>query len=213
MTYPSVYEITSPLSSVMKNHFVSWFSGKELPPEWTVRNISGAGAQGFANEVDSGYRIRSDTSSQTQTKIDFDNVRPFSPTGSSVTWIHKPAFKNSSVIWVTGFGNNKNMNEWSQLDHQAVCFVDSDDSVFKLRTENTVGNTDVAGSASVSIGYHAENIVCKSSSCDMSIDGVLEAVSTGTLPTIPMQPYFNAANRGSQADSWHYLLMCEAFNT
>ena len=214
MTYGSVYEITNPLTRVAKQHMVTWFTGSSyLPSEWTFRNVAGTGSQGTSDLIDGGFQIKSATGSGQQSKIDCDNIRQYSNTGSSVTWIHKPAFKDSGVIWFSGFGYEKTHNEWSQINNQAICFADADNSVFDLRTEDSSSNTDVASNSPVSVGFHAENIELKPSSCDMSIDGVLEAVATTNLPTTKLQPYFSSANRTSTANSWHYVLMCEAFNT
>ena len=42
MTFGSVYEITNPLSTVAKQHFVEWFTGKELPARrWALTNNGG----------------------------------------------------------------------------------------------------------------------------------------------------------------------------
>ena len=198
----------------IKQHFIEWFSGKQLPSYWNYHDISGTGTKGMVDDVDGGYFITSGGGNGTHSKIDFNDKRQYSPVGSSVNWVHKTSRTDNGVIWFTGFGYDKNHNEWSGINHQAVCFADSNNGVFKLRTENASSYNDTATTISIDTSYHSENIVCRSTGIDLKIDGTIGATNTTELPTVTMQPIFVGAQRGTDSpNAQHNVIYCEAYNT
>lgn len=209
------YNGVTGLSEVgIKQHFIEWFSGKQLPSYWNYHDISGTGTKGMVDDVDGGYFIKSGGGNGTHSKIDFNDKRQYSPVGSNVNWVHKTSRTDNGVIWFTGFGYDKNQNEWSGINHQAVCFSDSDNGVFKLRTENASSYNDTATTISIDTSYHSENIVCRSTGIDLKIDGTTGATNTTALPTVTMQPIFVGAQRGSGSpNAQHNVIYCEAYNT
>ena len=211
--YNGVTSVESESPSI-KQHFIEWFSGKQLPSYWNYHDISGTGTKGMVDDVDGGYFIKSGGGNGTHSKIDFNDKRQYSPVGSNVNWVHKTSRTDNGVIWFTGFGYDKNHNEWSGINHQAVCFSDSDNGVFKLRTENASSYNDTATTISIDTSYHSENIVCRSTGIDLKIDGTTGATNTTALPTVAMQPIFVAAQRGSDSpNAQHNVIYCEVYNT
>ena len=93
MTFGSVYEITNPLSTVAKQHFVEWFTGKELPTtrRWALTDNGGNNTGSTTHDgVDGGYTLEGTGSGSTQQYLlSFNDKKLFSHTGSAIIWVAK----------------------------------------------------------------------------------------------------------------------------
>ena len=89
MAFPSVYEMTNPLTTVRKQHFWEYFSGATLNSRWAITNWNSVtGATAMADEVDGGLKL---TTSGNRSAIQFNDIRPFTHagSGSEVIWVAK----------------------------------------------------------------------------------------------------------------------------
>ena len=84
--YESMYESRSALTTVQGQHFVEWFSGKQLPSYWdyTDRNSSNHTGSGMSDSIDGGHILQGNSSggSAQQTILSFMDKKQFSNTGS-----------------------------------------------------------------------------------------------------------------------------------
>ena len=101
MTYGSVYEITNPLTTVAKQHFVEWFSGEDLDSKrWAYADYlsSNHTGSGMVNDIDGGFKLVGDSSTagSQNTLISFNDKKQYSNTGSVVIWIAKVELTGSS---------------------------------------------------------------------------------------------------------------------
>ena len=73
-----------------KQHFIEWFSGKQLPSYWTSTQFYGNGSDAMSDEIDGGYKITGGTVGGSQSQIiGFNDKCQFSHTGSEVNTVIK----------------------------------------------------------------------------------------------------------------------------
>ena len=82
MAFPSVYEMTNPLTTVRKQHFWDYFSGATLNSRWTFTNHLGAGSGAMSDSVDGGYIVTTASATNNRSGISFNDIRPFAHDGS-----------------------------------------------------------------------------------------------------------------------------------
>ena len=91
MAFPSVYEMTNPLTTVRKQHFWDYFSGVHSPTgsntegtRWRLAGFRGATATAvMQDEANGGLKL---SSSGNASALQMDDVRQFSNTGSVNMW-------------------------------------------------------------------------------------------------------------------------------
>ena len=70
-----------------KQHFIEWFSGKQLPSYWNVNTNS---TVAMADEVDGGIKLTKSTANGSWATLSFSNYkRPFSNTGCVMHQVFK----------------------------------------------------------------------------------------------------------------------------
>ena len=59
-----------------KQHFVEWFSGKQLPSYWYMAGDNGSGMDTKASST-GGYELKANTTANANCNISFNGKRPF----------------------------------------------------------------------------------------------------------------------------------------
>ena len=79
MAYASFYEITNPLTTVAKSHFVDWFinNSSDVPRNFHKHDVAGSNSIAQADEIDGGLKLITGTGASNNIQIDFNNNRPF----------------------------------------------------------------------------------------------------------------------------------------
>tara|TARA_B100001750_G_scaffold85036_1_gene67173 strand:+ start:585 stop:1259 length:675 start_codon:yes stop_codon:yes gene_type:complete len=224
MTFGSVYEITNPLSTVAKQHFWDWFSGRTLnmgnDGRWALTN-NGGNTTGSAmhDGVDGGYSLEGTGSGSTQQSLlAFDDVKEFSNTGSVIIWSAKltlpmPASldgSNDITASQGGWGMCGTMpNYW--LNGIKINVPTGASSVINFGTMNNSTEAFTATDLPVilSADYKTYKLEQKSSSAVCHIDGEIKATRTSGLSTTAMQPFLYQ----KYPDSDVHAVYCEAWNT
>ena len=195
-----------------KQHFIEWFSGKQLPSYWTryddTTYASGTGTDGMVDEVDEGAFVKTGNTQYNISNLAFNGKRQYNPTGSRITGVVRRVTANSS----TNFGLYNLLNDGS---YQSVN-IDND-------TRNTYMRA-VSGSASptaptatsmtvpVSTVFKLLDIVLGASNIKFSVNGTLEITQTVTRPTEKLQPrIYTLTLTGANAET--RLRYLEAYNT
>ena len=195
-----------------KQHFIEWFSGKQLPSYWTQRNIIGTGTFAMVDEVDGGFKISHDSAVNDSSQIDFGNIRQYAEDGSVyIGVVKKSSTGGSDVAVYHGFTGNI-----TGTGMQSAMVEDSSYGDAVLRTGGvSASSTQPQTSPTINTGtaWHTHQITCGSANVKLNIDGVLKVTKTSDPPTIPMQPFaksYNTASTGADSIQVRYM---ECYNT
>jgi hypothetical protein len=211
--FESMYESFNPLTTVNKQHFVEWFSGKQLPSYWNIILGSGSTAN-IADTVDGGaFLTTGSTATNSNFQLNFNNKRQYNESGSVCIFIIKPELEEDvSTNWFgqCGLGNViGNTGHW-------VNFATSNGNI-RLGTSQSEGHSFVDTGDAFTNAWYKVKIENLSASCEMQLSGVLKATATtGLQSSTGMQPvlYFN---RGTNTPAGNpctcNLRYFEAYNT
>ena len=189
MAFPSVYEMTNPLTTVRKQHFWEYFSGATLNSRWTETSVNPPASFAMNDSVDGGFRITAGANALNEGMINFNNKRQFSEEGSVCIWVGRDV-QTSSYTGYYGLANGITGID-ADMGQLAVIYNANANEVIGLRTGNTTkGNT--YSTIALDTNWHTYKIEMKTSSAEWSVDGVAQTVRTSTLPTLDLQPVAGA---------------------
>jgi hypothetical protein len=209
MVFSSVYEMTNPLTTVRKQHFWDWFSGDSLNARWTVRHLSGTGTWGMVDEVDGGFSLISGASAaNNRSRIDFNNIRQYSETGSSCITIAKREATSNALLEV-GFGGAITTVPTSR----AIARDQSNQTYKALLTDNTGGSNQTFSTVPIDTAWTNYKIDCKAATVDLNINGSLAVTNSAYLPNSPQMPYFEARNITTAGATEMRIRYMECYNT
>jgi len=220
-----MYESFDDLTTVRKQHFVEWFTGNALNTDiWTSYGNTGHTVD-MDDAVDGGLYLQAGTSDNDYAGIGFGTtgsvgddqaVRPFSHNSSKIIFVAKFSANSEYQSSASGFDQKLRGDGLGAAESGAILHtsVHNTNGKWVLRTgdgSSYSGFTYVTTS-SMDTDWHVFTIECKSTSAEMTIDGVTEATSTTTLPTARMGISFGIQSEGSATakTNIHY---CEAYNT
>tara|TARA_B110000438_G_C15659380_1_gene583174 strand:- start:373 stop:951 length:579 start_codon:yes stop_codon:yes gene_type:complete len=189
-----------------KQHFIEWFSGKQLPSYWNV-TTTGTSTGVMSDEIDGGFKLNAWGGANNQyVSLTFSNKRQYAHLGSKFIAVVKANIStNGEAHWfVTGLmSNDYNSNSLAFHAHT------SNANYGFYRSGYTLWSSVPKDS-----NWHSTEIESAVASDTMKIDGVLEATSTAYRPTVALQPMafaWHGYANGTTADgSLRYM---EAYNT
>lgn len=192
-----------------EQHFIEWFSGKQIPSYWTTSQGSGSGGYATMTDVvDGGLEVSSGTGSNNNFYILFSNSKtPFIHTGCTQIAVWKDIVSSTPKNVGCGFsatggtGNNS-------------CFfkaAPSIGSVFQCATRQT-SSTHTGSSVTLDTEYHTFKMDLKSASIDYYIEDVLEVTRTTQLPIASLSPLAYGDDSASPSAKMRIKYM-ECFNT
>ena len=206
----SIYEHLHPLTTVMKAHFVDYFSGEKLSYgyRWAQTNIAGTATFAMVDVVDGGFSITTATGSADMGGISFNNKRPFNYEDSvCIGVVQKVA--TSTKIWC-GLKNSGKVDSenWTAL------YGDGQDGTYKsLTTGGPTGQSTATSSVANDTAWTLFKIKTTPSFINLTINGVLEISKTDDInATVSWQPIFQvkaAATGGKEGkirymEAWQY---------
>jgi len=210
MTFNSVYQILTPLTTVKKQWFVEWFSGDDLKAYWTKRNINGIGTFAMDDVIGGGFKITTGSTAFNESEIDFNDIRQYSNTSSIIIIVWK--FDNSVADIGGGFGDPATISKISSAVNKAFARAATGAGFFGLftgdGTAHSATNSDVATDAN----FHSHKVECRSGDVKYTLDGILKITKTTNLPTVKLQPFF-AVQTGDATTAIANIRYLEAFNT
>jgi hypothetical protein len=193
-----------------KQHFIEWFSGKQIPSYW---NTSGTVA--MADEVDGGVNILTGTGNYAGAGINFTLKRQYSATGSHFISVHR--FNQSGTLSHNSGVGMCRENRFDSGGEQAVILISNASgwSNFGCRTYDSVpsgGATE--GSIPVDTSYHSFKLELGTSDVKSYIDGVLDVTRTSSLPSNSLMPCYGLQKLTGTGTAISYNInYCEAYNT
>jgi hypothetical protein len=211
MAFPSVYEMTNPLTTLSKQHMWEYFSGKEISARrWTTTDIQGNPATfAMSDSVDGGFSITTGSSSSDQSEIDFNDKRQYAHDGS--VFICSAKRVSASSLFRTGLTANITDSNTNRIiiennSGQTYCRFEAFDGSTGLGAASTTTPADT--------NWHNFKAVLNGSSVILTVDGVTNATTTrgANVPVTNLQPYFFGQTlTGSSAElSIKYM---ECYNT
>ena len=199
-------DVTSTTQVGIKQHFIEWFSGKQLPSYWTKSEVNPPASFAMSDSVDGGFRITADGGALNEGMINFNNKREFSKSGCVCIWVGRDV-QTSSYTGYYGLANGITGND-ADMGQLATIYNASANGVIALRTGNTTkGNTE--STISLDTNFHNYKIEMKTSSAEWSVDGVAQTTRTLTLPTEDLQPVAGVHGNNKSID----VRYMECYNT
>ena len=213
----SYYELTTPLSTIKKQHMVEWFTHHNnagsltQPDRWTYTQITGSAGNCVSNSY--GLSFWSGGGGADMATINFNDKRQYSHTGSAVIWIGQIQESNGQGGY--GLGGDK-----SNFSVNAIKTVTPTSGYLMLYTAD--GSTESGTNSSIpytathrintdtdGANWNTYKLEQKSGSSDLTFNGILEVTKTTNQSTAKMQPmaYTRLAYKTNN------VRYCEAWNT
>ena len=196
-------------SPKVKQHFIEWFSGKQLPSYWTETDIQGNPATfAMSDSVDGGFSITTGSSSSDQSEIDFNDKRQYAHDGS--VFICSAKRVSASSLFRTGLTANITDSNTNRI------IIENNSGQTYCRLEAFDGSTGGTSSTTTpaDTNWHNFKAILNGSSVVLTVDGVTNATTTrgANVPVTNLQPYFFGQTlTGSSAElSIRYM---ECYNT
>ena len=191
-----------------KQHFVEWFSGKQLPSYWTGAQVAGSGGSAsMADAIDGGINVNSGSGSNNSYAIDFNNKRQYSATGSVMINVSKI---NVSTNYRGGGVGMSNVHATNGNNY--IYFQNTASNTYIKAVSRSTSSLFSDTSVTQDANYHSFKGECKSSSVEFTIDGGLQVTHTTNLPTLALQPFIYADDSSSVSADMR-CIYCEAYNT
>lgn len=191
-----------------KQHFIEWFSGKQLPSYLYNQSWSG-GTSGMEDEIDGGFFLQKNATSGGGSALSFGvGIRPFSYTGSAIHMVMKGS-QTSDCQLNAGLSDTKG----SQTNCMLFYHANAVESGYYTLTTNGGGTiSHTATSTPIDTNWHHHFLEQKSASAEYSIEGNLGATRTANLSQADMMLHIESykANTAVFKYSIRYL---EIYNT
>ena len=209
MPFPSVYEMTNPLTTVRKQHFWEYFTGNLLSPRrWTWKAGAGGSviSQGMADVVNGGYYLR--MTNGHYGSYDFNNIRQYNATGSVV--IGRVQRSHSDGQGFIGLRGDRSLGTgYADGEGANITIRSTTSSILGFSNDSSGSGTGIAVGTSDANAHTLK--VELSSDVKFYVDGVLGGTNTINKPSNKQQPMWGATASGSSQGS--YTSYIEAYNT
>ena len=189
MTFNSVYEITNPLTKVGKQHFIEYFTGKDLDTNrWVFQQASGTGTTGMQDAADGGYMqttSASNSSNYMQIKAGGGSIRAFDAVGCAFIAVARAITGSNNAFYV-------GLHE----DSYIAASHTSSKSYYELQCRNNlVGTVGVSSSLGIDYDWHTHKASTDGTAAHYWIDGLVSCTQTSTLPSTAagdLEPWFQS---------------------
>ena len=199
-----------------KQHFIEWFSGKQLPSYWDGSTGYSGGATGaMLDEVDGGFKMSTVSAQWARQTWWFGGKNQYSAGGSELISVFK--FDNNENVYLVGFSDETDL-AGSATAHIATAECrksanSAGQTYFTLYTNDGSNNSRLPSTVTLDTNWHTFKVTNTSGANTLlSIDGVLEVTKSTNKPTDPMCPAFivDAQTAHVATAQIRYL---EAYNT
>lgn len=209
MTFASVYEMLTPLTTVRKQYFWDWLGGANLKSIWNKRDIDGAAfTYAMSNIKDEGFSILApNTASHVAGAIDFNGIDCYSHLGS--VFIIVVRFVNSVANHVLEVGF-MDVGDSTGIFYQGRITTDTFYNLQTVGGGTTNTNTDVA----LDTAWHVAKGELNGTNAKLTMDGVLKVTSTVTIPNAKTEVSIrNRTHTSGAANKEIRIRYYEAYNT
>jgi hypothetical protein len=192
-----------------KQHFIEWFSGKQIPSYWTLTQIVATCTATMNDSVDGGLLFQTDSGSGSPSaSLTFNNKRQYTATGFKFFSVCKKGSDNNIGI-KCGMGSSTSVNP----DHHAFMVEGTLASYKTLATKDGSTASESASSASLSQDPFAYNIEGTSTNVTLGINNTLDITKTSNRPTDALQPFLYIQSRSTAAVKDYSIRYVECYNT
>jgi hypothetical protein len=209
MTFDSVYEMFNPLTDVRDKHFWDWFSGNSLNSRWTYSDKSGSNHDGsrFIDDSGGGFLLKGAASSNI-TMIGWDNIRPFSHTGSVVIWTAKMHKVGTGYQGAWGTSGFQYSDDGKVMNGMKINVPQSSNCGFYTMHATSEGGTDIDAISNCT-EFRTYKMEQLDGSATCSVDGTLVATRDSYLAVAASQPFAATKFPLTEVE----VRFCEAYNT
>ena len=195
---------------LMGQRFVENFSGSVLDTDrWLLEQAIGTGNTGaMVDSVDGGYAI-TPAGVLDGGAITFNDKRQYSYNSSVCIAV-------CNKIDVDGryrVGLSEDETLATTYNDTAHCFDGASGNIYLQTANGTAGNDTASNVTANTTTVHGIKIETKSSSVELSIDGVLKVTNTTYLPLTKLQPVFLARGGGGSGNQKSAIRYMECYNT
>ena len=225
-TVASLYEQLFPLTTVMKQRFVEWFTpNMHYSGRWsTGKDAYNSGTPTFAmdDSVDGGFKVTAEASINNSSgavgsasSYGLNNIRQFAHNGS----VYIDVFKQNTVSsghkviahglkeTMAGDGAGNNACLWGSG-------VNMNTNYFMSRTCGSSGSqSDTVSDVAYDQNWHNYKIETKSASVEFTLDGVLKTTITTNLPASKMAPTNGVQGTSDSTAPSYSIKYVECYNT
>ena len=207
MGFIALVDLLNPPDFVPKQRVIDNFSGDVLNERWNTRDIAGSGTFAMSDAVGEGFSITSGATSGNSSLIDFNDINHYAHNGSVMISVSKNV-TSTSYFHVIGLVESGA----SPADTRISYTQDSTNSFQVLHTILNSTSTEVDTSLSLDQNFNLSRLETRASSGLLSVNGILEAISTTNLPDVALQPHFRQGTRTSGAREG-LIRYTEVYNT
>ena len=224
VTEQSVYDLINPQGTVMKQHFVDYFSGNDLNRFVWGKILVGGGTAVMSDSVDGGLVITNPAASLNAICIAFNGnatnnvspmaVRQFDHSGSAFIVVEKfdtfSNYTNGDGAW-TGFSSDANLSAGGI--NTCMVGLKGNETDYRLQTTDGSGSQGRhATGLTADTNWHTHKVELTGSLAKLTIDGILRLTHDGQLPQGKMGINISAVGDGSNVATT-YVRYLEAWNT
>jgi hypothetical protein len=205
--FDSMYESFNDLTTVNKQHMIEWFSGNALNTDrWNETVSLGGGSVAMNDLVNGGLAIKTGGGATDRYQIDFDDIRPFSPTGSVCIGVLKRVSSTmDTMMWLA---SSVTFNASSH-----ILYADTSSGKKLIQVQGGGGSNATYSATDSNTDYTTVKFECLTSSVQASINGVMEVDTTSNSPTEKLQPVFMSKSNSVATVKEMNVSYCEAYNT
>ena len=211
----SIYELINAPTQVMKQHFVEYFSGDALDTyRWNEFGAIGSRTYAMSDSVNGGFTITHSATNNDWGGINFDDIRPYSHTGSVIIGVVKKTYGGN-----TGGGGHFGLSASGQGDTTQnntceCCFDSGQSSFFNLLTDGTGTAVSTNSDVTLNENWNCVKVEQKNGSAELTLNGILKVTYSGSeQSTTNMQPSYYGIKRTTNSGRYLSIRYCEAMNT
>ncbi len=209
MVFNNVYEMLTPPAVIKKSWLVEYFDGSALNNRWVLTTNVGTATETMVDTVDEGHEVKSGTITNDDANLDLGDIHHYDFNGCVCIWIYRRVAPGEADV---GFYNTSAMAQ--STGAQIALMQDRSSNTFKkLLTGGTSFGAGVDTSIAVDTSFHRIKIDILASNVNGYLNGILEATSTASQPTIKMQPCRRNVRRVSGQPGQSNCRYAEAYNT
>ena len=198
-------------AGVANQRVVENFSGSALDTDrWILEQAIGASGNtgAMVDSVDGGYAI-TPAGVLDAGAITFNDKRQYSYNSSVCIAVCNKI--DVGGRYRVGLSADKTLA--TTFNDTAHCFDGASGNIYLQTANGTAGNDTASDVTANTTNVHGIKIETKSSSVELSIDGVFKVVNTTYLPLTKLQPVFLARGGGGSGNQKSAIRYMEAYNT
>ena len=209
-----------PASPKVKQHFIEWFSGKQLPSYWTFTDIYATNSGAMVDEVGGGYKITTATGGGNPTcSISFNKSSSSGNSNSNVCQYNYKGSVFNTVMKVDSITSIEakvglKKNTTGNFNHSnATIFGSTTLTNWACFSGDESGRTAVESNIPLDTNWNNHKLTLQTSNILYDINGVLKVTKTDRLPTVEnLQPQAQMVSLNTDAKSLSIRYM-EVYNT